>query len=394
MRDYIISLGAEIGKIMTSEIRKTLDNEVLKNVEAFLKVTAEHIVGKKRYARCGKYYRWGYRKRKLFETLFGSLKSFKIPRLRRKDGSGEVSYVKKYERRDILLNDFLLLMFFGSSSLRGISSLLRDIFNLKIEFSGLGVIIKKHALYLKKLYNRVIKKNYVALVLDGVYFTIRGKKNLHLRKRKMGVIFAIGVTKSGKTEVLDYEPTKGESSEDYKKLLQRLYERGLKDIQIIVGDDVHGLWDAASDIYPFAKKQKCLFHILQNTIKELKIKNMEYIANFKGDYWHMFSTTKYEVFEERFEKFKIKYLSEYKVIRILERYFPYIGNYLKLKWKYKAKIRTSNMAEGFFRNLRRFLGKFPGFVSTEHMLDAVSIYFMGSFKADWRYSYENFNTNT
>jgi len=61
-----------------------------------------------------------------------------------------------------------------------------------------------------------------------------------------------------------------------------------------------------------------------------------------------------------------------------------MGNYLKLKWKYKSKIRTSNMAEGFFRNLRKFLGKFPGFVSTKHMLDTVSIYFIGSFKADWK----------
>jgi len=309
MHDYIISLGAEIGKIMTSEIKKTLDNEVLKNVETFLKLTVEHIVGKKRYARCGKYYRWGYRKRKFFETLFGTLKSFNISRIRRRDGKGEVSYIKRYERRNLMLNDFLLLMFFGSSSLRGISSLLREIFKIKINFSGIGKIIKEYSLYLKRFYKKKIRKDYVALVLDGVYFTIRGKKNLHLRKRKMGVIFAIGVTKNGKIEVLDYESTKGESSEDYRKLLKRLYDRGLKDIQIIVGDDVQVLWDAASDIYPFAKKQKCLFHILQNIIKELKIRDMEYIANFKGDYWYMFSTTKYSVFEERYEKFKLKYLN-------------------------------------------------------------------------------------
>ena len=392
MTKNILSLGSVINKIVQVEIAKTLDNAVLKSVSKLLTITAENIVGDKRYGRLGKYYRWGKRTRKFFETLFGTLKSFEIPRLRRKDGKGEVSYVKKYERRDYMLNDFLLLMFFGSSSLRGMSSLLKEIFNIQINFSGISKIIKSYSTYLKSIYTKKIQKKYVALVFDGVYFTLRGKRNLHLYKRKMGVIFAIGVTKTGKTEVLDYEPTKGESSEDYKKILKRLYDRGLEDIEIIVGDDVHGLWDAASDVYPVAKKQKCLFHILRNCIKELKIRDMEYLENFKGDYWHMFSTTKYTEFEYRFEKFKMKYLHEHKVIKLLNRYFPYMGSYLKMNWKYKSKIRTSNMAEGFFRNLRRFMGKFPGFNSIDHVLNTVTIYFMGSFKADWRYSYENFNT--
>lgn len=392
MRGEIISLSTEIGKILESSIPKAMDNMVLKKVNELLRIAVEEIVEKKRYERGGKYYRWGKRPRKFFESLFGTLKSFKIPRIRRRFGKGEISYIKKHERRAIKLNDFLLLMFFGSSSLRGIRSLLKNIFNVNIHFSGIGKIIKRYSLYLRDEYKKSIKKHYVSLVLDGVYFTIRGKRKLHIPKKKMGMIFAIGVTENGKTEVLDYEPTKGESSEDYKKILKRLYDRGLKDVEIIVGDDVHGLWDAASDIYPFAKKQKCLFHIQRNLIRELEIKDMEYIANFKGDYWYMFSTTQYDVFEERFEKFKMKYLHEHGVLKILNRNFPYMGIYLKMNWAYKNKIRTSNMAESFFRNLRRFMGKFPGFNSIEHMLDTVTIYFMGSFKADWRYSYQNFNT--
>ncbi|MGH9374821.1 MAG: hypothetical protein ACRD1J_01485 [Terriglobia bacterium] len=33
-------------------------------------------------------------------------------------------------------------------------------------------------------------------------------------------------------------------------------------------------------------------------------------------------------------------------------------------WSYRLK--TTNLAEGFFRNLRRFLGRLPGFLSPEH----------------------------
>lgn len=43
-------------------------------------------------------------------------------------------------------------------------------------------------------------------------------------------------------------------------------------------------------------------------------------------------------------------------------------------WSYRLK--TTNLAEGFFRNLRRFLGRFPGFVSPEHAERALGVYLL------------------
>jgi len=45
-------------------------------------------------------------------------------------------------------------------------------------------------------------------------------------------------------------------------------------------------------------------------------------------------------------------------------------------WSYRLK--TTNLAEGFFRNLRRFLGRFPGFLSPEHCDRALGLYLLGA----------------
>jgi hypothetical protein len=42
-----------------------------------------------------------------------------------------------------------------------------------------------------------------------------------------------------------------------------------------------------------------------------------------------------------------------------------------------AKEIPNEPADGFFRNLRRFLGRFPGFLSPEHSERALGLYLLG-----------------
>jgi hypothetical protein len=45
-------------------------------------------------------------------------------------------------------------------------------------------------------------------------------------------------------------------------------------------------------------------------------------------------------------------------------------------WSYRLK--TTNLPEGFFRNLRRFLGRLPGFLSPDHCDRALRLYLLGA----------------
>lgn len=43
-----------------------------------------------------------------------------------------------------------------------------------------------------------------------------------------------------------------------------------------------------------------------------------------------------------------------------------------------CRLNTTNLAEGFSRNLHRFLDRFPGFVRPEHSQHTLGIYLLGA----------------
>jgi hypothetical protein len=45
---------------------------------------------------------------------------------------------------------------------------------------------------------------------------------------------------------------------------------------------------------------------------------------------------------------------------------------------WNCRLKTANLAEGFFRNVRRFLGRFPDFLSAEHCDRALGLYLLGA----------------
>jgi transposase-like protein len=45
---------------------------------------------------------------------------------------------------------------------------------------------------------------------------------------------------------------------------------------------------------------------------------------------------------------------------------PRVLAYLRWPARWRHRLRTTNLAEGFFRHLRRYLGRFPGCVDPPH----------------------------
>lgn len=82
-----------------------------------------------------------------------------------------------------------------------------------------------------------------------------------MRRGKVVLLVATGVRWDGGFEVLDWEGCSGESSLGYERLLDRLYSRGLEEVEVIVGDEACGIWEAVDVVYPYSRRQVCLWHL-------------------------------------------------------------------------------------------------------------------------------------
>ena len=107
----------------------------------------------------------------------------------------------------------------------------------------------------------------VALIVDGIW----GK----FRQLGRGVILvAFGVTPCGSIRLLDWSASKSENIQSWMQLLQRLMDRGLANVSLVVGDGSLGLPKAAELVYPNSSFQICLWHLCPATAGCAKLKEL------------------------------------------------------------------------------------------------------------------------
>lgn len=109
--------------------------------------------------------------------------------------------------------------------------------------------------------------------VDGIYL----KRNWGGEYENVAILVAIAVNKDGYREVLGAAEGMKEDKESWKEFFQWLRNRGLKGIKLIVGDKCLGMLEAAGEIFPESRYQRCVVHFYRNvfsTIPRTKIKRV------------------------------------------------------------------------------------------------------------------------
>jgi transposase-like protein len=225
---------------------------------------------------------------------------------------------------------------------------------------------------------RFSARAFEALVVDGVW--VHYRRSPRRRARSGVLLVAVGLEWGGSFRVLDWQVAEAESTEAYAALFQRLYERGLEQVPLIVADGCGSVRAAAPIVYPQAQLQPCLRHWAQALQALLRKRTWHQRRRFRRDFWWIYEAESVEQAERWALHFRRRWArSEPEMVHEFWRGFQASVTFLRSglqTWSYRLK--TTNLAEGFFRNLRRFLGRFPGFMSPEHSERALGLYLLGA----------------
>ena len=118
---------------------------------------------------------------------------------------------------------------------------------------------------------RQLDEQYAIVFVDATYFSV--KENGIVVK---AVYIALGVTMEGEKEILGFYIGESESAKYWMSVLNEFKNRGLKDILIMCADGLKGLKEAISAVYPKTEFQRCIVHLIRNTMKA-----DEYFQQFK-----------------------------------------------------------------------------------------------------------------
>jgi putative transposase len=373
-----VALSSLVGQAW-GQLQGMVRDEVRKRVEELAEAERETRLGRGRHVRGGSTLRrWGYKVRKVLLTPWGMVQGLKLPRLRDIEKNQEVAFLSS-ERGEGRLAEMLLASTLGGMSYRRVVRWARHHLGMVISPVWVGRVVEAASQRAEqRRQERFSARQFEALVVDAVW--VRYRRSPHRRTRCGALLVAIGVEFGGAFRVLDWQVGDAEDREAYLALLGRLYERGLEEVPLIVADGCGSVRAAAQVVYPQAQLQPCLRHWLRSLEAWLHKRSWLHKRRLRRDFWWVYEAESVEQAQRWALRFVRRWArSEPEFVHQFWQGFDASITFLKpglRTWSYRLK--TTNLAEGFFRNLRRFLGRFPGFVSPQHAERALGLYLLGA----------------
>ena len=190
------------------------------------------------------------------------------------------------------------------------------------------------------------------LLCDGLWVSVRDRAG---RAAKRVILAVYGIDAAGRRELLDYRQATAESAAAWGILLRSLVERGLdpEGIVLVAADGAGGITAAVAEAFPGAELQRCWTHRLRNILEALPVAERRaclrglrsiYRARTRraavGAYWRWA-----KAWRERHPR----------LVRRLERDLDSLLAVFSLPEPLRASLRTTNLLERAFRELRRRL---------------------------------------
>jgi transposase-like protein len=235
---------------------------------------------------------------------------------------------------------------------RKVEKLCQSVFGMKFSKNRVSAVHKELAEEESLQINRLpIADEFEYLIIDGIWVKT---KNFGLKDNNKTVLLcALGITKAGERKIIGFTPADREDYESWRDFILSLKERGLTDkgLKLIIADDNGGLTKAVGHLFPQTKLQVCMAHKTRNVMGKTSWKNKAAIAK---DLKKIYDSESKEEAMRNFKACAKKwYVAEPKAVASLRFDFEKTLTYYEFDKELWKKIRTSNILEREFREVRR-----------------------------------------
>jgi len=320
-----------------------------------------------------KAYRWGYTVRKCWSTLWGSLEQVRVPRLR---GWKEIGLVERYERHG--LDEVLFALAVGGLSQRKVVDWVRRFLGGALSPATIGAVLQQAQQQITQRRSAPIPpRRYRAVVLDGIY--LRYRRRTAQAPRKGVLLVAVGVREGGSFDVLDWRGAFAETTEDYEQLLTRLWQRGLESVELIVSDGEQAIFAAAQNVYPAAQHQLCLAHWFRNL--EALTPRFPWFQRrkFRREFWWIWDAET----EVQARVWARHFCARWRwaapeMVQKFQTDLHQVLAFFAFPAHWRHRLRTTNLGEGWFKHLRRYLSRFPGCRNAEQSEQVLGCFLLAA----------------
>ncbi len=311
-------------------------------------------------------YRNGVRERQL-TTRVGKL-TLKVPRHR--NGQFSTELFSRYQRSEQALVLAMMEMVVNGVSTRKVERITEELCGETFSRSTISNLCKNLDPIVHEFKTRPLKDHYPFILVDAIYLKVREND----RVKSRGLLIAVGINENGNREIIGFEIANTENESSWGDFFVSLKERGLKNVHLITSDNHKGLVKAVRRHFQGATWQRCQTHFSKN-ILDATPKSLQ--PEVKEELRKLYDAV--DIDSARSVKDQI--ISKYedrapRAMTLLDEAFDDITAVLTLTFKYRKKLRTTNMVERLNQEIRRrerVIRIFPNEASVIRLMGALLI---------------------
>lgn len=302
-------------------------------------------------------------------TPAGKIERLEVPRDR--EGEFVTELFERYKRMTGDVEEAILEMYLSGISVRKIAGVTEALSRVKVGKDAVSRIARRLGEEQREWREQTLEeKGYPYLYLDATYLKVRWGA----RVASMALLACVGVDEEGFREVLAVEVAGTEKGAAYASLLRGLVDRGLHGVRLVVSDDHEGIKAAVFGELPGVDWQRCVVHFERNVLSHVPASSMAEVAQ---DLKAIFKVRREKTALALAEEFVELYAKRFpKAVSVFEVGIGDALSYLRYPGSHHARIRTTNMLERLFKEVKRrtrVVGVFPNETSAATLATEIAL---------------------
>ena len=297
------------------------------------------------------------------KTLKTTMGDIEIQSPRDRDGSFEPQIIPKRSRDVSGIEDKVIAMYAKGMSQRDIADTIEQIYGFEISAEMISNITDKVIDTAHEWQNRPLKKFYPFLFVDCLYVNIRRE----METKSCAVYVILGYDINGIKDILGIWIGEAEGKHYWMQIFDEIKSRGVEDVLFISMDGVSGLEEGARSIFKDVVVQRCIVHLIRNSIKYIPSKDYKaYTSQLKKVYGAV--SLKAAIAE--FERFKQNWSKYPGAVDVWVRNWNHVEQLFNYGSAVRKVMYTTNAIESVNSSFRKVTKK-GSFPSEDSVLKAL-----------------------
>ncbi len=270
---------------------------------------------------------------------------------RDRDGTFEPQLVKKNQTRITGMDNQILSLYAKGMTTREIAAAFKELYDADVSPALISKVTDAVMEQVVGWQNRPLDAVYPIVYLDCIVLKVRQDS----RVINKSVFLAPGINIEGQKELPGMWLAENEGTKFWLNVLTELKNRGLNDILIACVDGLKGFPDAINTVYPKARIQLCIVHMVRNSLRFVSWKDYKAVTR---DLKAIYQAPTEEAGQQALEAFAAVWDSRYpRISRSWQTNWPNLATFFAYPTDIRKVIYTTNAIESLNSVIRHAIKK-------------------------------------